>query len=683
MSWSQYRFLHIPLLAASSSTQYRLLKFSDSRDGRFSHLAPRSRERTLPVVDGVNWCRTQSGNRGHVVLYIPGHDGSYLQARSIGAHGIQLAQSFSSREKEGTYSSIRTALMEGEFSGMARDLENFVMDVYTVDFDEEGGALHASRLWAQADFVVHAIQELGKVCGVNDGEGITIVAHSVGGLVARRAVGLLNQLTKEDTSTKLISVNAVVTLASPHVLLPFAFESSMWHYYISLRNMEETFDNSTTTNTPFLSISGGLRDELIPGELCSFNANKPVGEQAFLSSNFMEGQNGPDPEIQLGVDHKAITWCYSILNVVREIIHSTVQSSSLSTTERQEIIDEMLHSKTVLIPSDGLKHCDYSCELSRQEKRFMDTFGYWKSKTMKTAMIYNCQLFAVMYATIGIFCLVAKSATIHWMDQSMRWTALYIGGVAVSLVMTVLLRDVAIFQPKDGVVKVALAMMTMNLYCALLFGLIPLVANGVRIVCSLCHRGGQKESKNLMSFSSSQLLLLAGTGTIYATCFGLWMRFNHRIETIAINPMAVGSHLYILLVLMILSNVVYLSCCPPCQPNKDSKQTIDNEELRRMILSLFIPMLPLLVIGKVVFAWSLLTLDGQVKASPFLNFEHDRWVGSHCAFKWSCLVGRIFQHDLVRSTAFICLPTYLILLHLQYRLKGRREIENAKTKKSH
>ena len=676
MSWSHYQFLDLNLLPPSL-TEYRLLKFRDGRDDRFSHLvpppSPSRREGSLPVVENVNWCQTKKGNHGHIVLYIPGHDGSYLQSRSIGAHGVQLAQKFTTR---GTEASIRRALAEEQFSSTALKLEEFVMDIYTVDFGEEGGAFHASRLYAQADFVLQAMLELGNMCQVGDGEeGITIVAHSVGGLVARRAVGLLDQVGQKDGRNAL--VNAVITLASPHVLLPFAFESSMWNYYTSLREMEGAWDDSTSI--PFLSISGGLRDELIPGELCALHTSRPIGEQAFLSSNFMNGAESNSR--LLGVDHKAITWCYSILNLVRDIIHSTVLSSSLSTEERQEFIDEMLRNKTSSTLEEW-KDCDYACELSQQEYRLMDDFGYWTSKAMKTAMIYNCQLFAAMYFTIGIFYPAAKSATIHWMDQSMEWTMLYIGGVATSFAMTFLLGGVAIYQPEDSVVKIALAMMAMNLYYTILCVLLPLVAKVVSIVRSLLCREGQNNNKKSMTMFRSQMHFLAGISAIYVLAFGLWTRLNHKVETGAINPMALSSHLYILLVLMILFNIVHLSCCNPCQSSKDSKQSINDEKLRRMTASLFIPILPLLVTGKLVFAWSLLTLEGQVKAIPFLKFEHDRWVGSHCGFG-SCLVRRICHYDLVRSTVLICLPAYLLLLYLQHRLRGRRMLYNVKTNKSH
>ena len=41
----------------------------------------------------------------------------------------------------------------------------FMMYVYTVDFNDEGGAWHASRLHAQADFVVATVEKLAEQCG--------------------------------------------------------------------------------------------------------------------------------------------------------------------------------------------------------------------------------------------------------------------------------------------------------------------------------------------------------------------------------------------------------------------------------------------------------------------------------------------------------------------------------------
>jgi hypothetical protein len=61
------------------------------------------------------------------VLFIPGHKGTFKQARSLGAHVRQLGLD---------------------------------MEVYTLDFNEESTALHAGLIWQQAHFTVKAVRAI-------------------------------------------------------------------------------------------------------------------------------------------------------------------------------------------------------------------------------------------------------------------------------------------------------------------------------------------------------------------------------------------------------------------------------------------------------------------------------------------------------------------------------------------
>lgn len=74
----------------------------------------------------------------------------------------------------------------------------------------------------------------------------------MGGLVAR-AVPLLHPETQSH-------VQHLVTLATPHDRLPFAFDESLHRFYELL----DEEDNPLTT----ISISGGMRDEMMPPKVC-------------------------------------------------------------------------------------------------------------------------------------------------------------------------------------------------------------------------------------------------------------------------------------------------------------------------------------------------------------------------------------------------------------------------------
>jgi len=74
----------------------------------------------------------------------------------------------------------------------------------------------------------------------------------MGGLVAR-SVPLFHPETQSH-------IQNLVTLATPHDGLPYAFDGSLQVFYDLLQKEE----NPLTT----ISISGGMRDEMIPPEAC-------------------------------------------------------------------------------------------------------------------------------------------------------------------------------------------------------------------------------------------------------------------------------------------------------------------------------------------------------------------------------------------------------------------------------
>jgi hypothetical protein len=96
-------------------------------------------------------------NDPFIVLYIPGHWGDYTQCRSVGAHGTQLTQSGHDRQFTAT---ARQALYDGSWNGAANLEEQFVYDVYCVDFTEQGAALHGNFIQKQSQFVAQIVKKL-------------------------------------------------------------------------------------------------------------------------------------------------------------------------------------------------------------------------------------------------------------------------------------------------------------------------------------------------------------------------------------------------------------------------------------------------------------------------------------------------------------------------------------------
>lgn len=187
MTYSRRVFVEIPTLyfeRSSSATStfsskatrhYKLYKFVDARDPRYVQLLLDQKkkekknyqhDKQLLDMDSTKEKDDEKDTLDHcsvhnstIVLYIPGHWGSYDQARSVGAHGTTMTGSQQQNER-----SIQRALKDGIWTGKASHLDQFVYEVYTVDFAEQGGALHGRFLELQSDYVAHVIQYLSVGC---------------------------------------------------------------------------------------------------------------------------------------------------------------------------------------------------------------------------------------------------------------------------------------------------------------------------------------------------------------------------------------------------------------------------------------------------------------------------------------------------------------------------------------
>ena len=181
MTYSHFQFLPLRVLQppqSPSSTRpthyderYRLLKFTDARDPRHKHFYPISggmvenyesqsnpkkmkrKGRLLDMDD--NWCllsddiileKERGGSntynngtqykklrsvphphKGHPVLYVPGHWGSFSQSRSMGAHGTRWTGPYGEgKSDQEIYESLLTGegMHDGRHLGMMMDLHD-------------------------------------------------------------------------------------------------------------------------------------------------------------------------------------------------------------------------------------------------------------------------------------------------------------------------------------------------------------------------------------------------------------------------------------------------------------------------------------------------------------------------------------------------------------------------------
>ncbi|CAM9487282.1 unnamed protein product [Ectocarpus fasciculatus] len=245
MTFSRPEYVHLPVAgypageAAGDEVpgyQYRLMRYMD---------------RALPASEKADPLKP----KGIPVLFIPGHLGSYEQARSLGsqAAGIKL-------------------------SGPMRRL-----DVFSLDFLEEPTALHGSLVWRHAEFLNHAVEAIlalytGKG-GVPSADSVMVVAHSLGGVVTRAAFTL--------PSYRVGSITDIITLGSPHERPPWGMDysylslykctDSLWRWHSSPSPSPSPSDSRSShcwsgSNGPALEISQSAATDEGPHQEACFAA---------------------------------------------------------------------------------------------------------------------------------------------------------------------------------------------------------------------------------------------------------------------------------------------------------------------------------------------------------------------------------------------------------------------------
>ena len=129
-----------------------------------------------------------------------------------------------------------------------------------------------------------------------------------------------------------------------------------------------------------ISISGGLKDEMIPSSLCELKiqTSSAITVQA---SDIMTIKKQEQGNLRLGMDHKAIVWCHNLLSVVRTNIFQ------LSRAERNGV------PKQDQLATLGMKtQQSYSSSVQQQKRDYRNRFGTWSLLCVESAMLYHVEL---------------------------------------------------------------------------------------------------------------------------------------------------------------------------------------------------------------------------------------------------------------------------------------------------
>lgn len=261
---------------------------------------------------------------GVPALFIPGNAGSYRQVRSIAAECANL--------------------YFGEESSIVKNPNKSNYDFFTADFNEDFTAFHGRTLLDQSEYLNHAIKFILLLYQhrENPPTSVVILAHSMGGIVARVMVTLDSYVSD--------SINTIVTLASPHSAAPLTFDGDILKVYLAAdrfwiagfnSNSLDTEASRRLHNISLISITGGALDSVLPADYTSLGFLVPP------SNGFTVYSTGI-PDVWTSMDHLAIVWCNQlrrqILRVLMEIIDSSVPQKTYDLKKRMEISSDILLS---------------------------------------------------------------------------------------------------------------------------------------------------------------------------------------------------------------------------------------------------------------------------------------------------------------------------------------------------
>lgn len=238
---------------------------------------------------------------GVPALFIPGNAGSYRQVRSIASETANL-------HFDDGYGSVP-------------------YDFFTADFNEDYTAFHGRTALDQAEFLNDAIRYILNLYShrENPPKAVVLLAHSMGGIVARTMLTLPNYVPG--------LVNTIVTLALPHAAAPLTFDGDILRIYSAIdRFWHEGLAGEPglvaykrLQNVSLVSITGGLEDSMLPADYTALGFLVPP------SNGFTVYTTGI-PTVWTPIDHLAVVWCAQLRRKVLEMLLSITDQNDASRT---------------------------------------------------------------------------------------------------------------------------------------------------------------------------------------------------------------------------------------------------------------------------------------------------------------------------------------------------------------
>lgn len=259
------------------------------------------------------WEEPKRTRRRRPAIFVPGNAASYGQIRSVASWSHR---NYKDRSAGGDPAS-----------------QVWSTDWWTLDFNEDFSAFHAPTLEAQAFFLNEVISYIVAYYQDEGLDSIPILAHSMGGVVARLALTLPNQ-------HDLRPVKTIITLSTPHTVPPAPMEAGLEEIYSRIEKSRAATD--LEIRVLLVSLSGGVLDTQLPSELTYLSSS---------STHVLQGYTTNLPGLWSGVDHLAMMWCDQLRRKI-----SWVVDEELNRGQREDLVSKEKRWQRALGVQGGTSH---------------------------------------------------------------------------------------------------------------------------------------------------------------------------------------------------------------------------------------------------------------------------------------------------------------------------------------
>ncbi|KAG5364914.1 GPI inositol-deacylase A [Yarrowia sp. E02] len=207
--------------------------------------------------------------------------------------------------------------------------EELPLDFFTVNFQEDLTAFDGTTVVDQAEYLNQAIAYILALYKdhANPPTSVILIGHSMGGIVARTMVTLDSYIPE--------SINTILTLATPHVLPPVSFDKGIVGLYHDVNEFwkHETAPGGKLEDTLLVSVTGGIRDQMIPAEYSSVDTFLPPSNGFAVATTSIPG-------VWMSIDHQAMVWCHQLRRVLAETLLVVASETTEKVSTRLETFQE-------------------------------------------------------------------------------------------------------------------------------------------------------------------------------------------------------------------------------------------------------------------------------------------------------------------------------------------------------